>query len=166
MNRNGFILLVPVKWTNPSGSSLLINLWWKNKWNVCQPQDSLSVLGRKVTKLCVIIRDRILGPLVSAPHPFLALWSHCPTILWGCLWGQRLQNNSMCRGQLAPSILLTRGIGFLIVTGHEFRPSQLRRFNQQAFVIREAYVLPFPVGIYVKRQWGWNCGRHLMSTWV
>lgn len=96
MNRNWFILRIPIKWMNQSGSSLLINLQWKNKWNVCQPQDSLSVLGGKVTKLCVIMRDRILGPWgfcpTSSPCPVEALPLHSLRLPLG----SSLQNNSMC----------------------------------------------------------------------
>ena len=37
-----------------------------------------------------------------------------------------------CVGQSAPSILLSRVIDFLVVTGHTFHPSQLRRCSVQA----------------------------------
>lgn len=65
----------------------------------------------------------------------------------------------------AHPILLTRVIGFLMVTRHKCHPSQLRVFSSQAFVLlREVYCL-FLLVWNEKGWWGWNSSRYPVSTW-
>lgn len=74
------------------------------------------------------------GHLFLPQLPLLARWNPCPAILQGCIWGQ-VYTMTPCVGQSAPSILLARVIGFLVVTRHTLHPPQLRRFSPQAFVV-------------------------------
>lgn len=155
-DRHWFVILVTTD-MDPKSSSSSYSARTLNKWNVSQPQDGLSALAGKVTKLCAIIWDRILDMCWFGPqHPLFALCNHCLTIFQCSILGQ-VSIMTPHVSWSASSILV---ISFLMVTRHKSCPSQLKRFHSQPFVvIREAYFLFLCTGdkLMALEMWQLSC---------
>lgn len=91
----GLYYLQPLTLINPRSSSNSYSVRTLDKWNVSQPQDSLSALAGKVIKRYAIIWDRILDICCfGLQYPLFVPCNHHFPMLY---FGSSFHNDSMCK---------------------------------------------------------------------